>query len=122
MEPLYWEYLKHRRLIKNRESTFLRNADGIRVTRLGYFSPDWAIASVGSFLRITETAPMFALLCLTVVGSYALILTKNGVGFILGNIFENLSGHPGWNERTAKFSTPKGWTDIFVEKKNPNRD
>jgi hypothetical protein len=27
--------------------------------------------------------------------SYALILTKNGLGFILESVFKNSSGHPG---------------------------
>jgi hypothetical protein len=47
---------------------------------------------LGSFLQITEIAQIIGLLIST--KNYILIMTKNGLGYILGDFFTNVSGHP----------------------------
>jgi hypothetical protein len=51
---------------------------------------------------------------------YELSLTKNGLGYILGDFFTNPSGHPG-RESLKKFSFPeKGMNKDFLIKWIPN--
>jgi hypothetical protein len=75
-----------------------RSFVGARVTRLGEFSPNspkgW-LFTLGSGSKLTEVACISGLLLFRGT-SYALILTKNGLGFILGHFFTNSSGHTGW--------------------------
>jgi hypothetical protein len=61
-----------------------------RVTRLGEFSPIglfWA-----AFSKLTKEAKIFGVSVSTAHKSYVLVLTKNGVGYILSDFFTNPSG------------------------------
>jgi hypothetical protein len=62
----------------------------IRVTKLGEFSPIGRLGTLGSFLKTKEIARIFGLLSPR-KKSCALILTKNGLGYILGDLFTNPS-------------------------------
>jgi hypothetical protein len=64
--------------------------DEVRVTRLGEFSP---IGRLFGFLKITDAGQFFWLPFFR-VKSFTLNLTKNGLGFIWGDYFTNLSGRP----------------------------
>jgi hypothetical protein len=63
--------------------------------------PDWANFRLGirqlitlfDFLKIIEIAQNFRLICFH-SESYLLILNKNWLGYILGQFFQNSSGHP----------------------------
>jgi hypothetical protein len=57
----------------------------LRMTRLGEFSP------IGCLFSWADQ--LFGLLIST-EKSYELSLTKNGLGYVLGNILKNPSGHP----------------------------
>jgi hypothetical protein len=48
-----------------------------------------------SFSKITEVAHIDGPLFSTIKVTYALILTKKGLGYILGDFLTNSSGHPG---------------------------
>jgi hypothetical protein len=48
----------------------------------------------GQYLKITKEDKIFGLLISTEQATYVSSLTKNGLGYILGNIFKNSSGHP----------------------------
>jgi hypothetical protein len=72
-----------------------RNVRGAsrRVTKLCDFSPIGRLFSFYSFWTITGVAKTF---CPFFHGEmYALILTKNGLGHILGDFFTTSSGHSG---------------------------
>jgi hypothetical protein len=78
------------------------------VTRFGEFSPNWLVPYFGSFLKITEVAQKFS------ATNYVLILTRHGLGCILGDFFStNLSGSLLWKvflkitEVAQKFSAKK---------------
>jgi hypothetical protein len=61
---------------------------------LGEFSPNVLLLfALGTYVKTTEVAHIFGLLNST-VKVYALILTKPGLGYILGEFFTNSSGHP----------------------------
>jgi hypothetical protein len=49
---------------------------------------------LGSFLKTTEGAQIIWLLFFQ-VNRDVLVLTKNGLGYILGDFFTDSSGHPG---------------------------
>jgi hypothetical protein len=66
-----------------------------RVTRLVEFSPIGRLFTLGSGLKITEVEHIFELPTFFHGASYAFILSKNGLGSILGDFFTNSSGHPG---------------------------
>jgi hypothetical protein len=53
-------------------------------------------AGLGGFFSITETAQIFRLL-------FKYILSKNGMGYFLGDFFTNLSGHPGGIHTTERY-------------------
>jgi hypothetical protein len=66
----------------------------IRVTRFGEF---WAIGrllTLGRFSKITEVASAVGLPFTYVVKFYELILTKFGLGCVLGEFITNSSGRP----------------------------
>jgi hypothetical protein len=70
----------------------------VRVPQAGW--PDWAnFRQIGGcflwtgYFKITQLAQMYWLL-FTTVKSVLLILTKNELGYILGDFFTNSSGHP----------------------------
>jgi hypothetical protein len=71
-----------------------------RVTRLGEVWPigrllmyiNTYVCNLGCLLKITELDLIFGLLYL--FSNYVLILTKYGLGFVLGDFFTNSSGHP----------------------------
>jgi hypothetical protein len=48
------------------------------VTRLGEFSPNWWLLTLGSYIKITEIAYIFGLLCCTVKFMHYIIVTKMG--------------------------------------------
>jgi hypothetical protein len=57
-----------------------------RVTRLGEFSPNRRLLTLGRvFLKITKVAHIFVLWAFPLGADYALILTKTGLGYILGD-------------------------------------
>jgi hypothetical protein len=49
---------------------------------------------LGSFLQIKEIAQIIGLLISAVYIRFVFILTKNGLGYILGDPFTKTSGHP----------------------------
>jgi hypothetical protein len=59
---------------------------------LGEFSPIGSLFTLGSFVKITEVAPIIALLFNGKI--YVLIISKTELGDILGDFFTNASGHP----------------------------
>jgi hypothetical protein len=63
--------------------------------QIGRISAYWVIDTFGRFLKITETDKIFGITFFTVKFTYVLILTKNRLGYILGDIFKNSSCHPG---------------------------
>jgi hypothetical protein len=63
-----------------------------RVTRLGEFSPKVWLLTLGSGLKITKAANFYGVLFPMV--PVIINLTKNGLGYILGDFFTNSSGHP----------------------------
>jgi hypothetical protein len=65
-----------------------------RVTRLGKVSPNGRLFTSGRFSYITDVAQDFWT-TLSLFIDFVLILTKNGLGYILGDFFTNPSGHPG---------------------------
>jgi hypothetical protein len=71
----------------------------------------------GHFLKITKIAYICGLLFYT-EKCYALILTKNGLGFIWGNFFTNLSGHPAHN---PKLQSPR-WQAETITLEHAVRD
>jgi hypothetical protein len=71
-----------------------------RVTRLGQFS------HIGQFfLKIIKVEQHFGLLFYTAQTKYYRILTKNGLGYILGDSFTNASGHPARVEQRSTQQT-----------------
>jgi hypothetical protein len=64
-----------------------------RVTRLGENSPKGWLFTMVSCSKIRKVATKFVLLFFK-CKSYILTLTKNGLGYILGDFFPNSSGHP----------------------------
>jgi hypothetical protein len=60
---------------------------------LGEFSPKARLFTLGSFSKITQGAEKFGAILFQRI-DYVLILTKNGLGYILGDLFTNSSGHP----------------------------
>jgi hypothetical protein len=76
----------------------------VRVTRLGEFSPIVHLTTWISFSKITEAAQIWGLFFTN--GKICVpILTKNGLGYILGDFFTNSSGHPGRRFRLKSFSS-----------------
>jgi hypothetical protein len=73
-----------------------------RVTRLGEFCfARWAIIYIGQFFENYIISPH----CWTTFflrKRYVIIVTKNGLGHILGEFFRNSSGHPVINEGKYK--------------------
>jgi hypothetical protein len=67
---------------------------------LGEFSPNGRYFTLGSFIKIAEVDQNFWLLFSQVL-VFALILTKNGVGYILGDLGIISSGHPDPNYQTV---------------------
>jgi hypothetical protein len=66
-----------------------------RVTGLGEFSSKGQLFTLDSFMKITEVDDIFVLLFTRYTSvDHVLILTKNGLGYILGVFFTNTSGHP----------------------------
>jgi hypothetical protein len=69
------------------------------------------------FFLITELAHFFGLL-FPQRTSYVFILTKNGLGYILGDFFTNSSGHPGRHvgflHRVARWFVFKSKIAIWV--------
>jgi hypothetical protein len=65
------------------------------VTSLGEFSPIVRLFYLGSLLKLSKVAQILGLCITTVQVTYVLILTKNGLGYILVDFFINSSGHPG---------------------------
>jgi hypothetical protein len=61
--------------------------------QIGRIFAQWAIVYFGQWFEIYIISANFwaTFLCDT---SYVLILTKNGLGYILGDFFKNSSGHP----------------------------
>jgi hypothetical protein len=51
---------------------------------------------VRQFSEIYRSCPNFWAAFFTVKVKITTILTKNGLGYILGDFFTNSSGHPGW--------------------------
>jgi hypothetical protein len=81
-----------------------------RVTRLGDFSPNGRYFTLGRFIKITDVAQKLHKVKVKfgyffVSLEYALILTKNGFGYILGDFVTNSSGHPGFKLRNFNFLT-----------------
>jgi hypothetical protein len=63
----------------------------VRVTRLGEFSPKWAIVYFGQFFENCRSSlHFFATFCLS--RDDVLILTKNRLGLIFGDFFTNSTG------------------------------
>jgi hypothetical protein len=60
---------------------------------LGEFSSHWAIVYFEQFFVNCKSSPQFWATLSHSLG-YALILAKNGLGYILGEFFSNSSGHP----------------------------
>jgi hypothetical protein len=83
---------KASRLLPHKTSLFFEPA---RVTRLGDFSPLGRFFTLDSFMKNTQLAQICVQLISKVKVMYY-YLTKNGLGYILGNLKKkNLSGHPG---------------------------
>jgi hypothetical protein len=61
--------------------------------QIGRFFAYWAIAFFGQFFEITKVAQNFGLLRYFHSSGCVLVLTKNGLGHILGYFFTNSSGH-----------------------------
>jgi hypothetical protein len=61
---------------------------------LGDFLPLGQVIALEVFSKITEVAHILLLLFYKVKVVYISFLTKNGLGYILGNFFTNSSGHP----------------------------
>jgi hypothetical protein len=58
-----------------------------RVTRVGEFSPNGRPFSLGHFFENTKLAQILQLHMYSALKTYVLILTKYGLGYILGDIF-----------------------------------
>jgi hypothetical protein len=73
-----------------------------------------------SSLKSTEQDQIFVLL-FQPCSSRVLILTKNELGFILGNIFKNLSGHPVPDPlfRFQSGREKQGCQMVYLQTKNP---
>jgi hypothetical protein len=61
---------------------------------LGEFSPVGQLFTLACFKKIAEVAPFWAGCSFPRKKSYELILSKSGLGYILGEFFTNSSGHP----------------------------
>jgi hypothetical protein len=73
-------------------ATLSRNRwTGNRVTRLGEFSPNGQLFTMGSLMKIIEVAQIFLRILIRGKKSYILLLTKNGFGFTFWAIFSQ--GH-----------------------------
>jgi hypothetical protein len=86
---------------------------------LGEFSPNGQMFSFGSSSKMTKVSQIFS------CESCVLILTKNGLGHILGDFFINSSGHADRKRGIMKWKKPFAasvpvWPDEFV-KKSPKR-
>jgi hypothetical protein len=73
---------------------YVHNVIYNRVTRLFEFSTIGWLLNHGSFLIITKVAHIIWVTYFHGDG-YALVFTKNGLGYILSDSFTNSSGHPG---------------------------
>ena len=69
------------------------------MTGLGEFLPIGRLFSLGSFSKITEVAQISGLLISAVKNPVLILRKKNELGYILRDIFENASGHPGRNRQ-----------------------
>jgi hypothetical protein len=67
----------------------------IRVTRFGEFSPLGQLFTLDSLFKNFKSSTNCVLLFNTV--SFAVILTKEELGYIFGPFFTNGSGHPGYD-------------------------
>jgi hypothetical protein len=80
------------------------------VTRLGEFSPIGRLFPSGSFFEnyrnsTNNWATFFR------YESCVLIFTRNGMGYILGDFFTNVSGHPVPDQPTFKRRQYAGWPE-----------
>jgi hypothetical protein len=67
-----------------------------RVTRLGECLPNGWLLTSGRYLKISEVSYLFELLYSIIKFKHE-IGSKNGLGYILGDVFfTNSSGHPGF--------------------------
>jgi hypothetical protein len=73
------------------------------VTGLGEFSPIGRLFTLCSFLKMTEVAQIFQTIFAIVKVSYILTFT-NGLGYIIGDLFTNSSGHLGSSRVCGKQS------------------
>jgi hypothetical protein len=71
-----------------------------RVTRMGEFSPIGWLFTLGSFFNDRTTANFWT--AFSQLTGYVFILTKNGLGYSLGDFVKNVSGHPARNGETPE--------------------
>jgi hypothetical protein len=73
---------------------------------------------LGAILRkIAEVVHIFELLQFYEVKNYALILTKNGSGYILGDFFKKSSGHPAYQSKFSEYKklvASSSFTEAFA--------
>jgi hypothetical protein len=69
---------------------------GSTVTGLGEFSSIGRLFTSGSFFKITEVEYIHIWTIFSIISVKYLFWQKNGLGYILGNIFTNASGYPLW--------------------------
>jgi hypothetical protein len=78
---------------KGREVEY-RLGIGCRAARLGEFLPNCRFFILGSFLKITYLSISNSWPTVFLSHRYVLFLSKIGLGYILGELFTNLSSHP----------------------------
>jgi hypothetical protein len=80
----------------------------------------WAIVFFGLFRKITEVAQMFGLLYFNGI-SNLLILTKNGLGYILCDFFTDSSGRSDWGSQLAGVACKKMLALKIIKSSKMNR-
>jgi hypothetical protein len=74
--------------------------------QIGRIFAHWVIVSYRQFLKIVKVAHFWSNFSRSL--DYAIILTKNRFGYILGDFFTNSSGHPARDQLSDNFfSNPK---------------
>jgi hypothetical protein len=66
---------------------------------VGAISPDGRLWTPVILLKITKSPKAFGILFSLVKIVYYAMLTKNGMGYMLGDFFANSSGHPAPNPK-----------------------
>jgi hypothetical protein len=81
---------------------------------LGEFSPNGCLLTLGSFLNYRSSSNILATFFHRKSKLYLLMLTENVLGFILGDVFANTSGHPVcWETNPVKKGVKQNRCSLF---------